>query len=130
MPHHSPHPLDIHIGQMLRLRRKMMGMSQSELGKRVGITFQQIQKYERGDNSVNARRLHELADILQVSPMYFYEGYKQSALLSEPEGLSTQAMHLANNFEHIDSKNVRKQICGLVRLLAKNKANHGYKNRI
>src|SRR5271156_691645 len=104
------HPLDIHIGQRLRLRRKMMGMSQDTLGKHIAVTFQQIQKYERGSNSVSARRLHELAGVLQVSPMYFYETYKQQTSPPAPEGLSTQAIHLANNFERIGSKNLQKQI--------------------
>ena len=61
MKKEKPHPLDITIGSHLLLRRKMMGMSQDVLAKRVGITFQQIQKYERGVNSINARRLFEFA---------------------------------------------------------------------
>lgn len=119
MKKNNAHPLDIHIGQQLRLRRKMMGMSQATLGKHVAITFQQIQKYELGSNSVSARRLHEFACVLQVSPMYFYETYEKKASLPTPQGLSTQAMHLANNFERIRSKNVQKQICNLIREMAK-----------
>jgi len=118
MPLHSAHPLDIHIGHRLRLRRKTMGMSQAALGKRVAVTFQQIQKYELGSNSLSARRLHELAGVLQVSPMYFYETYGQAIPPTAPGELSTQAIHLVNNFGRIGSKNVQKQICDLVRLLA------------
>lgn len=118
MEKNNAHPLDIHIGQRLRLRRKMMGMSQAALGKHMGVTFQQIQKYERGSNSVSARRLHEFAGVLQVTPMYFYETYKQQTSPLAPDGLSTQAIHLANNFERIGSKNLQKQICDLVRLLS------------
>ena len=61
------HPLDMIIGSQLRLRRKMMGLSQSALAKHMGITFQQVQKYECGSNSMSARRLFEVAQLLQVS---------------------------------------------------------------
>ena len=118
MKKNKTHPLDLHIGQQLRLRRKMMGMSQAALGKQVAITFQQIQKYEGGTNSVNAWRLYEFAGVLQVTPMYFYEGYGQEALMPALLGFSTQTIHLVNNFGDIASKNVQKQICDLVRLLA------------
>ncbi len=120
MEKNNAHPLDIHIGQQLRLRRKMMGMSQVVLGKEVAVTFQQIQKYELGRNSISARRLHEFAGVLQVSPMYFYEAYEPGAPTPVSPGLSVQAIHLAHNFERIGQKNVQKQICDLVRLLAGN----------
>lgn len=121
MKKNNAHPLDIHIGQRLRLRRKMMGLSQAALGKHVAVTFQQIQKYELGSNGVSARRLHEFAGVLQVSPMYFYEMYEREAPPTAPEELSTQAIHLVNNFGRLASKNVQKQICDLVRILADRK---------
>ena len=93
---------DTTIGQRLRLRRKMMGMSQTVLGKHVAVTFQQIQKYELGTNSVSARRLHEFrAACCRFSPMYFYEAYEPESPPPASAGLSVQAIHLAHNFERI-----------------------------
>ncbi len=112
------HPMDIHIGNQLRLRRTMMGLSQSGLAHRVGITFQQIQKYERGTNSISARRLHDFAQVLEVSPLYFYEAWgKSSQLMSDL--LSTQTMHVARDFMEIASPKVRKTIAALVREVSK-----------
>jgi transcriptional regulator with XRE-family HTH domain len=119
MKENKSHPLDIHIGQQLRLRRKMMGMSQALLGKGIGMTFQQIQKYERGFNSINARRLHEFAVILDVPLMYFYEGYAEGIDLAEPKIISTQGQHLMQDFECIPSAKVKRCIAALVREVAK-----------
>lgn len=69
----GPHPVDIHVGSRLRLRRMMLGLSQSRLGEGVGLTFQQIQKYERGANRMGASRLYELARVLDVPISYFFE---------------------------------------------------------
>jgi transcriptional regulator with XRE-family HTH domain len=62
----TPNHLDIHIGHQLRLRRKLVGLSQADLGKLVALTFQQIQKYENGKNSISARRLYDFAGVLGV----------------------------------------------------------------
>lgn len=69
----GPDPVDVHVGARLRLRRNLVGMSQEQLGKASGLTFQQIQKYERGANRMGASRLHQLATILNVSVSYFFE---------------------------------------------------------
>jgi len=66
--------LDEYIGTRLRLRRSLLNMSQGQLGKRLGVTFQQIQKYERGNNRIGAGRLYEIAAVLDVPIIYFYEG--------------------------------------------------------
>ncbi len=68
------HPIDIHVGQRLKQQRVRLGLSQGALGKTVGVTFQQIQKYETGSNRVSASRLHELANVLAVGVGFFYEG--------------------------------------------------------
>lgn len=117
------HPLDTAIGNQLRLRRKMMGLSQSALAKRMGITFQQVQKYERGTNSMSARRLFEVAQILQVSPMYFYALHDGDAY-PPVDMLSTQAIHLVQDFTTITSDKVRHSIAAFVRAIAK-EARHG-----
>ena len=113
------HPLDIHIGQRLRLRRKLLGMSQSDLAKRVGVTFQQIQKYELGSNSVNARRLYEFSAILQISPLFFFDGYGQDTLQQRLGDYSTQAIHLVQDFTTIPSLKIRNSIAALVREVTK-----------
>ena len=70
----GPHPVDVHIGQRIRERRLICGISQSELGKGADITFQQVQKYERGANRVSGSMLYEFANTLGVPVFYFYEG--------------------------------------------------------
>jgi transcriptional regulator with XRE-family HTH domain len=72
-PAHDVHPLDKHVGQKLKQRRLTMGLTQSSLGELVGMTFQQVQKYERGMNRIGASRLYEIASRLKVSLNYFFE---------------------------------------------------------
>ena len=66
--------VDVYVGARLRMRRMILGMSQSEMGKLLGVTFQQIQKYENGSNRIGAHRLRLIARVLEVSPSYFFEG--------------------------------------------------------
>ena len=70
----SPNPIDIHVGSRVRLRRMMLGMSQEKLGEALGITFQQIQKYEKGANRVSASKLWDIARFFKVDIGYFFEG--------------------------------------------------------
>lgn len=114
-----PHPLDIHIGMRLRLRRKMAGLSQDGLGKQIGVTFQQIQKYERGTNSINAHRLYDVALALGVVPAFFYEGYGSEKPPIAPTPISSEGTHLLQNFFDIPSAKVRRSIAELVRDMAK-----------
>src|SRR3954447_2996681 len=69
-----PSPIDIHVGKRMRTRRMMLGMSQATLGERLGLTFQQVQKYEKGMNRMGASRLQHAADILGVAVPFFFEG--------------------------------------------------------
>jgi transcriptional regulator with XRE-family HTH domain len=82
----NPNPVDIHVGTRLRMRRSMLAMSQETLAESVGLTFQQVQKYERGANRVSASRLYQFSKILDVPVAYFFdrygEGDKQSGILS------------------------------------------------
>src|SRR4051812_27851177 len=73
------HPVDVYVGKRLRLRRNMQGLSQEAVAKSVGITFQQIQKYERGVNRMSASRLFEFAKVLAVPIMYFFDGIESEA---------------------------------------------------
>lgn len=77
----GPHPVDIHVGNKIREARLLCGMSQTKLGTALGVTFQQLQKYEAGTNRVSASSLFEIAQLLGVKPDAFFEGYleKQSA---------------------------------------------------
>jgi transcriptional regulator with XRE-family HTH domain len=69
----SPNPIDIHVGKRLRLRRTLLGMSQERLGESLGLTFQQVQKYERGANRIGSSRLFELGQILDVPVSFFFD---------------------------------------------------------
>jgi len=69
----KPNPIDIHVGSRVRLRRTLLGMSQEKLGEAIGLTFQQVQKYERGANRVGASRLYDLSRVLDVPVSYFFE---------------------------------------------------------
>ncbi len=68
-----PSPVDVHVGERVRLRRKLLGMTQTDLGDAIGLTFQQVQKYERGANRIGASRLLAIARALDVSINYFFE---------------------------------------------------------
>lgn len=118
----ASHSIDTIIGSQLRLRRKMMGLSQSALAKSMGITFQQVQKYECGRNSISARRLFEVAQLLQVSPMYFYGSCGSNDYPSE-DVFSTQTIHLVQDYTSIASVKLRNSLAALVREVAKEQRN-------
>jgi len=80
----GPDPIDRHVGGQLRLRRAQIGMTQAELGSKLGLSFQAVQKYETGENRVSASRLYQLARVLDVSPAYFFEGLDESDAAGEP----------------------------------------------
>jgi len=68
-----PHPVDVHVGGRVRMRRTLLGMSQEKLGEAIGLTFQQVQKYERGTNRIGASRLYDLSKVLDVPVGFFFE---------------------------------------------------------
>lgn len=78
----GPDPVDIHVGERLKWRRNILGLSQGELGSALGLTFQQIQKYERGTNRIGSSRLHQLSQLLGVSIAWFFEGLQNPVLLA------------------------------------------------
>ncbi|GJL84667.1 MAG: hypothetical protein DHS20C02_04420 [Micavibrio sp.] len=82
----TPDPVDVHVGQRLRVRRSLQGMSQEKLAGQINLTFQQIQKYERGTNRISAGRLYQFSKILDVPISYFYEQFGDSSA-------QTQAAH-------------------------------------
>ena len=101
----APHPIDVYVGGRMRLRRIQLGMSQGALASRIGVSFQAVQKYESGDIRISASRLYDVAQVLEVSPAFFFEGY--------PDGLV--AKNLAE--EAIPEKETfdRREIMALIR---------------
>ena len=92
-----PSDIDIHVGQRLRVRRSLMGLSQEKLAESTGVTFQQIQKYERGTNRISAGRLYELSNILDVPVTYFFEQISGGSSHSVMPGMSDNAQ---DSFSH------------------------------
>ncbi len=78
------HPVDVYVGTRIRQRRSLLGMSQSKVGEAVGLTFQQIQKYERGSNRIGSSRLYEFAKVLDVPVSYFFDEMPSNALSGRP----------------------------------------------
>ena len=78
------HPVDVHVGARMRQRRTLLGMSQTKLGDAVGLTFQQIQKYERGSNRIGSSRLFEFSKVLDVPVSHFFEDMPSNALAGRP----------------------------------------------
>jgi transcriptional regulator with XRE-family HTH domain len=128
----TPNPIDKHVGARLRMRRMMVGMSQGKLGDALDVTFQQIQKYEKGTNRIGASRLQQLARVLEVPPAFFFEGAPASTeggamTFAEPSGSSyvvdflstSEGLQLNRAFALIRDAKVRKKIIDLVVSLAK-----------
>jgi transcriptional regulator with XRE-family HTH domain len=86
----APNPVDKHVGSRVRMRRMMLGMSQEKLGDSLGVTFQQVQKYEKGRNRMGASRLQQISLILQIPVPFFFEGAPH--LPGQPEGIGAPAM--------------------------------------
>jgi transcriptional regulator with XRE-family HTH domain len=94
------HPVDVYVGKRLRLKRTLLGLSQESIGKAIGVTFQQIQKYERGINRMGASRLYDFARALGVSVSYFFEGFGEDA--ASTYGVYGMAEGEASTFEYSD----------------------------
>ncbi len=123
----GPNPVDIHVGQRIRMRRLMVGVTQTQLADELGLTFQQVQKYEKGTNRVSASKLYAICKVLTVPPEYFFEGLpkigessrKQQKVADEAHILSTaDGIELMRCFKKIDQKPIRRHIVGLVKSLA------------
>jgi transcriptional regulator with XRE-family HTH domain len=124
----EPHPVDIHVGKRLRSRRTILGMSQEEIGVAVGITFQQVQKYERGLNRIGSSRLYQFSCLLGVGVSYFFEDFKEAApesIMAE-ESVSfeheqfnnKEVLTLVRAYYGINDPQVRKKILALVKSLS------------
>jgi transcriptional regulator with XRE-family HTH domain len=132
----SPNAIDIHVGSRIRLRRALLGMSQGKLGDAIGLTFQQVQKYERGANRVGSSRLFDMARVLDVPISYFFDEMSASTTARSPARLSgvaeqkpmafeldpmakRETLELVRAYYRITDARVRKRVFGLTKSLAK-----------
>lgn len=125
----SASPIDTHVGTRIRMRRQLMNMTQEKLGESLGVTFQQVQKYERGTNRVGASRLWNISRVLDVPISFFYDGLENGfeyAQASENEQMpiiydfinSSDGVAFAKAVSRIKNKAVRRQLLELARSLA------------
>jgi transcriptional regulator with XRE-family HTH domain len=122
----APNPVDKHVGSRVRMRRRMLAMSQGKLGDALGLTFQQVQKYEKGTNRIGAGRLQEISHILQVPIAFFYEdaldGTARRVSVEDTRSLallddfisSPDGLRLVQSFMRIERADVRRRIVALV----------------
>jgi transcriptional regulator with XRE-family HTH domain len=123
----APNPIDRHVGLRIRMRRKELGISQERLAESIGLTFQQVQKYERAANRVSASKLWEMSRALNTSISYFYEGLSDTP---EPAGsnlpretvqdflMTAEGLELASSFPKIPQGRLRRKILDLVRVMS------------
>jgi transcriptional regulator with XRE-family HTH domain len=125
----APNPTDKHVGSRVRMRRKMLAMSQAKLGDALGVTFQQVQKYEKGTNRIGASRLQQISHILQVPVVFFFEGAPNA---SAPQTLMAQidafvsdsnGLRLIGAFMRIDNVALRRRIVRLLQDIADDAGN-------
>jgi transcriptional regulator with XRE-family HTH domain len=138
----APHPIDVHVGQRMRTRRRSLGLTQVNLAQSLGLTFQQVQKYERGLNRISASRLYELSIALGVHVGYFFESFERATLGADtssaprpdaaglgPLGLgamfgdvagdeASELIDFARAYLSIKSAQLRRQIYDLARTVA------------
>ena len=131
---HRPSPIDVHVGSRVRLRRTLLGMSQEKLGEALGLTFQQVQKYERGTNRVGASRLYELTKVLDVDLAYFFEdlqdytggkGAERLRKLAEAQEAEErdplakrETLEMVRAYYKIKEQSVRKRLFDMCKALA------------
>ncbi len=132
----SPNPIDVHVGRRVRQRRNLLGLSQEKLGQAVGLTFQQVQKYERGGNRISASRLYDISVALGAPVSYFFDEMSEEVSNQSPRMISAglgkssplaieqnpmlnrETLELARAYHRIGDIDVRKKILDLVRSLS------------
>lgn len=130
----KPNPIDVHVGGRVRLRRTLLGMSQEKLGEAVGLTFQQIQKYERGANRIGASRLFDFSRVLEVPVDYFFDDMSADIAEQSPRLISRttperpdgdpdpmtkrETLELVRAYYRINEPSVRKRVFELAKALA------------
>jgi transcriptional regulator with XRE-family HTH domain len=125
----GPNPTDRHVGSRVRMRRKMLAMSQTKLGAALGVTFQQVQKYEKGTNRIGASRLQQISHILQVPVVFFFEGAPNGSAPQIPMAQidafvsDSNGLRLIGAFMRIDNVVLRRRIVRLVQDIADDDGN-------
>ncbi|MFN3262898.1 MAG: helix-turn-helix domain-containing protein [Pikeienuella sp.] len=134
----GPNPIDVHVGSRVRLRRMSLGMSQERLGRHLGLTFQQVQKYEKGVNRIGASRLYAIARVLDAPVQFFFEDMPDSAVAGLPCAAeaaaeageaggtirisdfvsSAEGLELNRSFQRITDQATRRRLAELVRSVA------------
>jgi transcriptional regulator with XRE-family HTH domain len=128
----APNPTDKHVGSRVRMRRMMLSMSQEKLGDALGLTFQQVQKYEKGTNRIGASRLQQISQILQVPVSFFFEGAPAAVTIGHHDGMSEapspayvsdflatpDGLALIKSFMKIKDSKLRRRIVDLVEQIA------------
>jgi transcriptional regulator with XRE-family HTH domain len=131
----GPHPVDVHVGSRVRMRRTLLGMSQEKLGDALALTFQQVQKYERGANRVGASRLYEISQILDVPVSFFFEEMSPETATLSPHAVAPtggegseelerdplakrETLELVRAYYRIVDPRVRKRMFGLTKAVA------------
>lgn len=126
----APNPVDKYVGSRVRMRRIMLGMSQEKLGEALGLTFQQVQKYEKGTNRVGASRLQQISEILQVPVSFLFDGGPSGSANTDnfSEGSSpayvsdflatSEGLALTRAFTRIGDAKMRRSIVDLVEQIA------------
>jgi transcriptional regulator with XRE-family HTH domain len=134
-PSGKPNPIDVHVGARVRLRRTLLGMSQEKLGEAIGLTFQQVQKYERGANRIGASRLFDLSRVLDVPVSFFYDDMSDEVSLQSPRNMhpdmddpivpfdhdpmsKRETLELVRAYYRITDPQVRKRVFELAKALA------------
>lgn len=127
-----PNPIDVHVGSRLRMRRMLVGMSQEKLGEHLDLTFQQVQKYEKGSNRISASRLFDMARILDVPVQFFFDDMPGQPTGKPVEGFaesqdsfqmtdfltSSEGAQLIRAFAEIESADVRRKVIDLVKSIS------------
>ena len=134
----GPNPIDVHVGSRVRLRRMSLGMSQERLGRHLGLTFQQVQKYEKGANRIGASRLYAIARVLDAPVQFFFDDMPDSAVAGLPSAAETEVeagdaggairvsdfvssaegLELNRSFQRITDQATRRRLAELVRSVA------------
>jgi len=122
----SPNPTDVHVGLRVRMRRLMLDLSQTDLAQALGVTFQQVQKYEKGTNRISASRLQVMSHVLKVPIPYFVEGLAEQSKSSKGEAhdfvseffTSSDGVSLSRAFMRIRKASLRRSIVDLVEAMA------------
>lgn len=136
-PSGKPNPIDVHVGARVRLRRTLLGMSQEKLGEAIGLTFQQVQKYERGANRIGASRLFDLSRVLDVPVSFFFDDMSDDTSQQSPRMMATiegfeepqtpfeadpmtkrETLELVRAYYRITDPQVRKRVFELAKALA------------